>query len=125
MIYQGDGLQLFFSRTATGGMWKLGAALDNSGNIQKYCWIKPPNGNGDELLADMKVTASRNQADRETVYLLDFSAQKLGVVLGKPFRFNLLVNDNDGRCRVGYHSLTEVTDNGDNDRGYPIVTFKK
>ena len=125
MIYQGDGLQLFFSRTASGGMWKLGMALDNSGNIQKYCWIKPPNSNVDELLADMKVTASRNQANRETVYLLDFSAQKLGVVLGKPFRFNLLVNDNDGRCRVGYHSLTEVTDNGDNDRGYPIVTFKK
>ena len=39
--------------------------------------------------------------------------------------FNIQLNDNDGRCRVGYHSITEIRDDGKNDTGYPEITFAK
>ena len=125
LIYQGDGLQFFFSRTATGGMWKFGVARDNQGNIRKFCWINPARCDGSALLSQMAASISRDEQKKETVYDLEFPAETLGVVRGTPFRFNLLVNDNDGRCRVGYHALTEILDDGRNDSGYPIVSFEK
>ncbi len=123
-IYQGDGLQIFFSQTATGGMWKLGIARDNSGKILKYCWIKPGKYSAESVLPLVKAQIDRRENSKETVYDLEFPAKALGITKGKSFRFNLLVNDNDGRCRVGYHSLTEILDDGRNDTGYPLVNFK-
>lgn len=124
-IYQGDGLQIFFSQTITGGMWKVGIAKDNDGEIRKFCWMKPGKGDGDALLEEIPVSIIRNETAKDTVYEMEFPAKRLGIVRGKPFRFNLLVNDNDGRCRVGYHSLTEIRGDGRNDIGYPVIVFEE
>ena len=124
LIYQGDGLQFFFSRTATGGMWKFGVARDNQGNVRKFCWLNPAQCDGPALLNQIAAAVSRDEQKKETVYDLEVPADTLGIVRGVPFRFNLLVNDNDGRCREGYHALTEILDDGRNDNGYPVVLFE-
>lgn len=123
-IYEGDSIQLLFSRTATGGMWKFGIARDHSGRILRFCWLNPSGRDPEKLLAAIKISISRNESKKETIYQANFPAGQLGITPEKPFRFNLLVNDNDGRCRVGYHSITEVRDDGRNDIGYPEITFR-
>lgn len=106
-------------------MWKIGIAKDNDGEIRKFCWMKPGKGDGDALLEEIPVSIIRNETAKDTVYETEFPAKRLGIVRGKPFRFNLLVNDNDGRCRVGYHSLTEIRGDGRNDIGYPVIVFEE
>ena len=65
----------------------------------------------------------KNEKDKETLYRIEFPAKELGIIPGKPFRFNIQLNDNDGRCRVGFHAIAEVRDDGKNDTGFPEITF--
>ena len=124
-IYIGDCLQVLFSRTATKGRWKFGFALGNDGKIQTYCWNNPRNKNGKAVLTQIRTSITRSEKNKETLYRIEFPAKELGIAPGIPFRFNIQLNDNDGRCRVGYHSITEIRDDGKNDTGYPEITFAK
>ena len=74
-------------------------------------------------MKNIRYQISRNENTGETTYLLELPADKFGIRKDKHFRFNVLVNDNDGRCRVGYHSITEILDDGTNDAGYPEIVF--
>ena len=125
LMYVGDGLQILISRTATGGMWKFGVALGDDGKVYHHLWMFPGRRHYTvpTVMKKLKSTVVRNNSTGETVYLTEFPAKELGITKGKPFRFNLMINDNDGRCRVGYHSITEVRDDGRNDVGYPQITI--
>ena len=123
MIFRGDSLQYFISKSATGGMWKFGIAKDNNGKLHAFCWLAPGKHNGTKMLRSLRYSIERNEARKETIYNLAIPAKLFGIQKGKPFRFNVLVNDNDGRCRVGYHSITEILDDGTNDAGYPEIVF--
>ena len=67
----------------------------------------------------------RDEAAHETRYRVELPAGMLGIAPGTPFRFNLQLNDNDGRCRVGYLSLTDIRDDGRDDSGFPVVSFEQ
>ena len=121
LIYTGDCVQVLFSRTAVGDRWKFGFALDNNGEVQTFCWNAPKDKT--KLLAAIKTVITRNEKDKETLYRIEFPAKELGIIPGKPFRFNIQLNDNDGRCRVGFHAIAEVRDDGKNDTGFPEITF--
>lgn len=123
MIFRGDSLQYFISKSATGGMWKFGIAKDNKGKLHAFCWLAPGKHNGTKMLRSLRYSIERNEARKETIYNLAIPAKLFGIQKGKPFRFNVLINDNDGRCRVGYHSITEILDDGTNDAGYPEIVF--
>ena len=123
LIYTGDCVQVLFSRTAVGDRWKFGFALDNNGKVQTFCWNAPKDRDRAKLLAAVKTVITRNEKDKETLYRIEFPAKELGIIPGKPFRFNIQLNDNDGRCRVGFHAIAEVRDDGKNDTGFPEITF--
>ena len=124
MIFRGDSMQYIISKTATGGMWKFGIARDDNGKLHSFCWMVPGKQDGGKMLKAIRYSIERNEAKKETTYNLALPAKLFGIQQGKPFRFNVLVNDNDGRCRVGYHSITEVLDDGSNDAGYPEIVFQ-
>lgn len=68
-----------------------------------FCWSRPE-GFADPSAA-VRATARRDEKNRRTLYeaLLPFAA--LGMtreIAGTGFRFNLIVNDNDGKLREGY-----------------------
>ena len=124
-LYIGDSLQVLFSRTATGGRWKFGFALGNDGKVGSFCWNKPDKRSGEAVLAKVKCSIVRREKSKETFYRIEFPAGELGIAPGVPFRFNIQLNDNDGKCRVGYHAIAEVLDDGKNDTGFPEITFQK
>ena len=126
-MWREDSLQLLFLRTETGGFWKIGVGLDNNGKVGTHIWNIPEKLKNELSAVQKQIKAQvvRDEKNKTTTYQVVLPAEKIGVVIGKNFRFNVLVNDNDGRIRVGYHALASTQDDGKNDAGYPRIKFVK
>ena len=126
-MWREDSLQLLFLRTETGGFWKIGVGLDNNGKVGTHIWNIPEKLKNELSAVQKQIKAQvvRDEKNKTTTYQVVLPAEKMGVVIGKNFRFNVLVNDNDGRIRVGYHALASTQDDGKNDTGYPRIKFVK
>ena len=126
-MWREDSLQLLFLRTETGGFWKIGVGLDNNGKVGTHIWNIPEKLKNELSAVQKQIKAQvvRDEKNKTTTYQVVLPAEKIGVVIGKNFRFNVLVNDNDGRIRVGYHALASTQDDGKNDTGYPRIKFVK
>ncbi|MFC0216230.1 OmpL47-type beta-barrel domain-containing protein [Paenibacillus chartarius] len=64
------------------------------------------NNNALGLVANSRLTVTRNETDHQTVYKLAIPWEELGSVdpfSSEPFSFSTLVNDNDGTIRKGYY----------------------
>ena len=102
-IWRGDSVQFGLALPGQKGFWSIGFARRGDGGTEVFCWSRPE-GFADPSAA-VRATARRDEKNRRTLYeaLLPFAA--LGMtreIAGTGFRFNLIVNDNDGKLREGY-----------------------
>ena len=126
-MWREDSLQFLFLNTGTGGFWKIGAAMENGGKVGTHIWNLP-----EKLKKDLPAIQSRIEARIErdekaevTTYNMAFPAKDMGISIGRNFRFNVMVNDNDGRIRIGFLSITPVVDDGKDGSGYLRIKFFK
>lgn len=123
-IWQGDSIQtaLVFPRQA--GAWELGFALSPTQTPVTHIWNLPADKTLDKK--DIRLEVSRRGT--KTVYKALIPMTALGIDredLRKGFRFNVIVNDNDGDGRKGWMQLAPGL--GNKVRGsdeYPVITME-
>lgn len=124
-IYQGDSLQFLIPGVKQGN-WKLGFALNSSSNKPVvHCWEAPFGKSADELLRQTKLQIVRDEQSRQTVYNVSIPGKMVDIEQGIPFRFNLLVNDNDGKVRVGYFAIAPGSGDSNDTNAYATVLLEK
>lgn len=103
--WRGDGLQFALQVPGRTGYWELGAARrSDDGTIMRACWLAPA---GDSGAADA-CTAEAVPIAGGMRYRIGLPCARFGLdaaTLRDGFRFNLIVNDDDGGVREGFVRL--------------------
>ncbi len=124
-VWQGDNIQFAIALPGRGGMWELGLTRCDNGKSEVFCWSAP-----DGLSPEKAVAAAHLETRREsgkTSYQLTIPFAVLGLtpdVLKTGFRFNLLVNDNDGEGRENWIHIVPGIGQVKNPEKYPLVLLE-
>ncbi|AHF89595.1 glycoside hydrolase family 10 [Opitutaceae bacterium TAV5] len=111
-LWEGDSLQIGLSPgDGTPGYFEAGIALANDGRTGGWVFTLPGNGAGSLARGPLDPRVQREvvRSDRTTTYRLRLPWALLGLK-GPPaggFRFNFVINDNDGRGRKQWVKLDD------------------
>jgi len=122
--WKGDGIQLALQVPGMKDYWEIGAAMDNDGNILKAAWITPPGIKG----AEDFFTVSCSPIKGGLRYDLALQQDKFGLTdkaMEQGFKFNLIVNDNDGTLREGFVRIASGIGEIKDPRMFPTVRFSR
>ncbi len=100
-LWQGDSVQFIVAPEGVRGFWRFGLSLDPEGKPEVYLWDAPNGESKSAMTAAARLGVTRDDAAHRTVYDFAVPAKALGID-GRAFRFNLLVNDNDGAIRESF-----------------------
>jgi len=124
--YMGDDVQVAFASHLQNGSWEMGLARRDDGEPMVYCWISP--SGCDPVKAAQRVVLKTTREGVQTKYDAFFPYEALGFESKLPyqgFRFNLLVNDNDGDGRDAFIELQPNNFSSKAAGTYPFVRFAK
>lgn len=122
--WKGDGIQLAFQVPGMKDYWEIGVAMDNNGKILKVAWITPPGVKG----AEEFFSASCAPLPGGFRYELVLQNEKFGLadkVMEQGFRFNLIVNDNDGNLREGFVRIAPGIGETKDSALFPTIRFSR
>ena len=120
--WKGDNVQLAFQIPGQDGYWGANLARRDGGDSDHYVTRRPAGQESTE--ADWTLRTDR--ARRTTTYQLSIPLQSLGVdkaALKSGFRFNLIVNDNDGTEREGWARISPGIGQKKAPSLFPCVVF--
>ena len=103
------------------GAWEIGAAGD-----KHFVWYAPEGFVKEE--ADRRIRSRVIREKDETVYEIRIPLAALGIgrqALRDGFRFNLIVNDNDGQGRKGWIQVAPGLGGNKDAEQYPFVVFEE
>ena len=122
-IWQGDSVQVVLEAPGGEGTWEFGFAVDNKDQPLKAVWTQP--AGTEDLLPKLQVAAVSAGEGRTYTARLPLAA--LGLTkeaLREGFRFNLAINDNDGKGRLHALQLAKgLVENKSLDEA-PYVVFR-
>ncbi|WP_302453441.1 hypothetical protein [Victivallis vadensis] len=124
-IWQGDSIQVGLSIPSQSGMWILGAALNEKGNSETYLWEAP--AGFDRKRTMMSLDAEVTRSGTVTRYRVAVPLAAVGItetVCREGFRFNLLVNDNDGYGRESWMGIADGIAAARSDVAWPLVMIQ-
>jgi hypothetical protein len=122
--WRGDGIQLAFEVAGQKGFWEVGAARANDGSALKHIWSRPDGMAGDLATVGVEATTSADV----TTYDITLPYATFGLsdqVLERGFRFNLIVNDNDGGLRKGFIRIAPGIGERKDPGVFPFIRFAK
>jgi len=125
-VYNGDNVQLALQLPEQSGLWEIGLTLRDDGRSEAFVWLAPDGFDPVQTATAIKLTANREESARTTTYeaTIPFSAIGLSGDAGRRgFRFNLLVNDNDGSVRESYICIAPGIADSKSPQQYPTVSF--
>ncbi len=120
-IWMGDSVQFSLELPGQRGYWELGLARLADGSPDTWCWAAPEGYDS----AAIKLTTGRTET--ETVYDAVIPFRVLGLtrkIMKEGFRFNLLVNDNDGGGRQGWINISSGIGERKDTSLFPFVIFE-
>lgn len=121
-IWQGDSIQIAMRIPGQEGFWEFGFAHRDSGSPASMLWHAPQNSTGKEILRSVRMEISRKGT--ATLYHVKFPLAELGLStrnLRAGFRFNLLLNDNDGQGRKGWLQIAPGIGEKKDPSLYPVL----
>lgn len=118
-LWQGDSVQFVISPEDAKGYWRFGLSLDSDNKPEVFLWDVPAGKSSDAMIAATRLVVTRNEAAKTTVYEATLPMELLEIS-GKLFRFNLLVNDNDGKTRESFISVAPGLGRNFDVRIYPL-----
>ena len=124
-LWKGDSVQLGIALPGQKGIWKVGFARLADGSTDVFCWNRPM-GFPDPAAA-IRLTVQRDDTAKLTRYDVRIPLASLGIsgqTLRSGFRFNLIVNDNDGKLREGYLAAAPGMGTGEDFSLWPAVTLE-
>ena len=120
MVWQGDNIQIAFRFPNQTGNWEIGLTRLESGKAEVFFWDTP-------VKADpFAVKLSTERRENRTLYHAAFPFSLLGIKredLALGFRFNLLVNDNDGNGRKGWMEIAPGLGIDKSPERFPVLIF--
>lgn len=121
-VWQGDNVQIAMMIPGQQGMWEFGLTHLANSQPEVFTWSAPRNFRETELTPQISLHTRREKTF--TVYQASIPLKALGMnaqSVRDGFRFNLLVNDNDGDGRKGWiHIAPGIGLNKNPDR-FPFV----
>ena len=124
-VWRGDNLQFCFKFPSQDDYWEFGASLLNSGKPEMFVFHAPQPFDREKVRRQLSLTAERRGSS--TVYRIRIPLKACAwtsAMLRSGFRFNLLVNDNDGEGRDGWIQIAPgIGENKDPER-YPFILFE-
>ena len=123
-VWQGDCVQMGFKIPGQNDYWELGLSMLKDGKPEVFCWSMPAGRSDPSSKVILKVTPS----DGRLIYEATLPCDAFGfsdAILEKGLRFNLIVNDNDGKGRKGWIQIAPGIGQGKNPDIFPYVFFGK
>ena len=124
-VWQGDNIQFCFQLPGQSGYWEIGLSRLDTGKPEVFVFQTPDGFDAAKVAAGMKLTTERN--GNVTRYDVEFSDELVGMtpeILHRGFRFNLLVNDNDGEGRDGWIHIAPGIGANKNPDKFPFLVFE-
>ena len=123
-MWQADCIQMGIQVPGQQGFWELGLAMNNEGQPMVFCWDKAQGFNDPAAKVVLKTTPSKGGL----VYEAELPFEAFGLsddTLDNGIKFNLIVNDNDGKGRKGWIEIAPGIGQGKNPELFPMLIFKK
>ena len=123
-VWKGDNIQFAFQLPGQIGHWEFGLSLLDSGKPEIHVFQTPTGFDPAVVAQACRLEAKRN--GNVTTY--DFSLPKAAAgmtpeMFSNGFRFNLLVNDNDGEGRDGWIHIAPGIGDAKNPDKFPFIVF--
>ena len=123
-VWKGDNIQFAFQLPGQIGHWEFGLSLLDSGKPEIHVFQTPTGFDPAVVAQACRLGAKRN--GNVTTY--DFSLPKAAAgmtpeMFSNGFRFNLLVNDNDGEGRDGWIHIAPGIGDAKNPDKFPFIVF--
>ncbi len=124
--WKSDSVQFAIALNSQKTPWKIGLSHINAGKSAVFIWSAPDGFNAKNTAEKIHLRSSRNEKTKQTVYEAEIPFPAIGLNPQKAdsFRFNLLVNDNDGEIRESYIAIAPDLGNRLNAENYPTVHLK-
>ncbi len=127
-VWGGDNIQFALQLPGQSGYWELGLTRLSDGRSEVFCWTAPRGYDAAATAAKIRLTTTRDEGTGTTGYLAELPLQAIGLTpeIGRRgFRFNLLVNDNDGEMRESFLSIAPGIGESKNPARYPVINFQE
>lgn len=121
--WRGDGVQIAFE-VPDAGVWELGAALADDGTVLRSIWMHPDGAAADPAAFIAGIAPEGG----ELIYdvRIPFAAFGLDAgIVAQGIRFNLIVNDNDGRLREGFLRIAPGIGERKDPGAFPLIRFPR
>lgn len=126
-LWKADSVQMALQIPGQSGLWEIGLAQLNDGTSDVFVWLAPNHFDADSVASAVTLKTRRDEIAKTTTYeaAIPFSALGLNEKSGYDgFRFNLIVNDNDGEMRESYIGIAPGIAEEKTPRSYPTVSFR-
>ena len=120
----GDNVQFALELPNQNGGWEFGLTRLSDGSSESWCWSAPEGFLPENAARQIRLQTSR--AEKVTAYDAKIPFSAVGLtreMLNHGFRFNLLVNDNDGEGRRGWIAIAPGIGERKDPSLFPFVMF--
>ncbi len=122
-VWKGDNIQFALRIPGQKGYWELGLTRSEAGNSEVFAWSAPAGFDPAKAAAAIRLETARDEKKKLTIYEARIPFAAVGLTeLG--FRFNLLVNDNDGFGRESFIHIAPGLGEGKTPELYPEIKFE-
>lgn len=122
-LWKGDSVQFAIIPVGSGYTWRFGLSRRSNASPEVFLWTVPRGKTIADSLAKTRLTTSRDEEKHKTLYEVSMPSEMLGID-GRPFRFNLLVNDNDGELRESFISAAPGYGREWTPNAFPLLKMK-
>lgn len=124
--WKGDNIQCAFHLPRQAVFWEIGFSLTDGNRNEVHLWSFPTGFDPQSCIRRIVLKTSRNEAEKTTLYEAEIPFGAIGLTreMGKEgFRFNLVVNDNDGDLRKQFIGIAPGLASGKTSAEFPVLTF--
>ncbi|MBN8527180.1 MAG: right-handed parallel beta-helix repeat-containing protein, partial [Planctomycetes bacterium] len=121
--WRGDGVQIALTVPGRPGRLEFGTALHDDGRVLRSLWAVPEGS----TFAAVAIVATVQRLGTDTYYEVSVPRAPLGLddaVLDRGFRFNMIVNDNDGSLRKSFARIAPGIGESKNPAAFPVIRME-
>ncbi len=126
-VWQGDNIQFALRLPGQSDFWEIGLTHLENRSPEVYIWRTPQGFDAEKAAAKINLATDRNEAKKLTTYKAEIPFDAIGLTEkagSEGFRFNLIVNDNDGEIRESFIMVAPGIGASKDTAKYPLVRFR-
>ncbi len=125
--WQGDNIQFAVKLPTQNDFWEIGLTHLGDGTPEVFVWRAPNGFDAEQTAKSIRLTTNRDEMKKQTIYRAEIPFEAIGLNdrIGQDgFRFNLIVNDNDGEIRESFIMVAPGIGADKDTTKYPLVRFQ-